>query len=637
MRASGTLGRAGYVAAVAGAVGLLAAALLAPNARWLSGYQAYLLTLVAVYTIIAVGLDLLVGHGDQISLGHAGFYALGAYTAAILVARLGWTLWLTLPLAILVAALAGALLALPTLRLEGPYLAMATIAFGLVVQNVLVEWQPLTGGHNGITGIARPLVGGRTLGDTAYCLVVAAAALLALAFLAWAVRSLWGRSYRAVCLAPTASAAVGLDGYRLRVGAFALSAALGGLGGALYAGVNSFVSPDSFGFDTSISFLTAVILGGRGTLLGPLVGAAALVFLPDALAGLAEYRLLLFGALLLFCIYFLPRGIVGLALPLAGRLRPRRAALPAPPSIVVRDAARVNSTAARGAAVGADGPADGDQRAASSIGRRHDDAPLLEGRDLTVSFGGFLALKGVDFVVRPGTVHGLIGPNGAGKTTLLNVLGGFQPVVRGRLRFAGRDIRGLPPHAIARLGMARTFQHIDLLRDQSVLANVESGAWQRCGRGARALLPIVGGRAAQQARAVALDCLAFVGLGVDPRTPAGALPPGQQRLVELARALATAPRLLLLDEPAAGLTPAEVERLAELVHGIRARGITVVLIEHHVDFVLTCADRVTVLDYGEWIAEGPPEQVRRDPRVIAAYLGESGGEPGGQAVAAEHA
>jgi branched-chain amino acid transport system permease protein len=635
MRAATWLGRAGYLGAVAAAGVLLATALAVPNARWLSGYLAYLLTLAAVYTIIAVGLDLLVGHGDQISLGHAGFYALGAYTAAILVARLGWSLWLTLPLALAIAALAGALLALPTLRLEGPYLAMATIAFGLVVQNVLIEWLPLTGGHNGIAGIARPVAGGRPLGDTAYCLVVVAAALLALAFVAWAVRSLWGRSYRAVCLAPTASAAVGLDGYRLRVGAFALSAALAGLAGALYAGVNSFVSPDSFGFDTSISFLTAVILGGRGTLLGPVLGAGTLVFLPDLLAGLAEYRLLLFGALLLFCIYFLPRGIAGLLRTLAARRRSRPAG-PAP-VVIVEDAASPPAVPRPATGDGAalvrrpadDGPAVEAERAPG--------APLLEGRDLTVAFGGFLALRGVDFVVQRGTVHGLIGPNGAGKTTLLNVLGGFQPVVRGRLRFDGRDILGLPPHAVARLGVARTFQHIDLLREESVLTNVESGAWQRCGGGARGLLPLVGARAARQARAVALDSLAFVGLAVDPRTPAGALPPGQQRLVELARALATAPRLLLLDEPAAGLTPAEVERLAELVRRIRARGITIVLIEHHVDFVLTCADRVTVLDYGEWIAEGPPEQVRRDPRVIAAYLGESGGEPGGAAVAAEHA
>jgi ABC-type branched-subunit amino acid transport system ATPase component/ABC-type branched-subunit amino acid transport system permease subunit len=637
VRTATWLGRAGYLGAVAAAGVLLATALAVPNARWLSGYLAYLLTLAAVYTIIAVGLDLLVGHGDQISLGHAGFYALGAYTAAILVARLGWSLWLTLPLALAVAALAGALLALPTLRLEGLYLAMATIAFGLVVQNVLIEWLPLTGGHNGIAGIARPVVGGRPLGDTAYCLVVVAAALLALAFGAWAVRSLWGRSYRAVCLAPTASAAVGLDGYRLRVGAFALSAALAGLAGALYAGVNSFVSPDSFGFDTSISFLTAVILGGRGTLLGPVLGAATLVFLPDLLAGLAEYRLLLFGALLLFCIYFLPRGIAGLVLTLAARLRPGSAARPAP-ALAAEDAtappAVPRPAASDGAALAERSGAD---RWAAEGERGRADAPLLEGRDLTVAFGGFLALRGVDFVVHRGTVHGLIGPNGAGKTTLLNVLGGFQPVVRGQLRFAGRDILGLPPHAVARLGVARTFQHIDLLREEAVLANVESGAWQRFGGGARGLLPLVGARAARQARAVALDCLAFVGLAVDPRTPAGALPPGQQRLVELARALATAPRLLLLDEPAAGLTPAEVERLGELVRHIRARGITVVLIEHHVDFVLTCADRVTVLDYGEWIAEGPPEQVRRDPRVIAAYLGESGGEPGGAAVAAEHA
>ncbi|HLI26612.1 MAG TPA: ATP-binding cassette domain-containing protein, partial [Chloroflexota bacterium] len=518
MRAVTWLGRAGYLGAVAAAGVLLATALAVPNARWLSGYLAYLLMLAAVYTIIAVGLDLLVGHGDQISLGHAGFYALGAYTAAILVARLGWSLWLTLPLALAVAALAGALLALPTLRLEGPYLAMATIAFGLVVQNVLIEWLPLTGGHNGIAGIARPVAGGRPLGDTAYGLVAVGAALLALAFGAWAVRSLWGRSYRAVCRAPTASAAVGLDGYRLRVGAFALSAALAGLAGALYAGVNSFVSPDSFGFDTSISFLTAVILGGRGTLLGPVLGAAALVFLPDLLAGLAEYRLLLFGALLLFCIYFLPRGIAGLLRALAARLARGRSAPGLAPVAVSSTTAVTSPPADDGARGGAQPPVA--PAGASTSAAMGNAPPLLEGRDLTVAFGGFLALRGVDFVVQRGTVHGLIGPNGAGKTTLLNVLGGFQPVVRGRLRFDGRDILGLPPHAVARLGVARTFQHIDLLREESVLTNVESGAWQRCGGGARGLLPLVGARAARQARAVALDCLAFVGLPVDPRTPA---------------------------------------------------------------------------------------------------------------------
>lgn len=561
-------------------------------------YELRLFMLFMIYGIIAVGLNVLVGLTGLVSLGQAGLFALGSYTAAILAVRLGLDLVGSMLAAMLMASAFGVLLAYPTVRVRGVYLAVVTIAFGIIVENVAIEWQSLTGGTTGISSIPRPNVFGYPLSGYGFYAVLAAA-LLVTTVLAHNLRlSRFGRAMIAVSQSETASRSLGISPTATRTLAFAISAATAGAAGALYAFLNSYISPDIFTFSDSVRFLLMVILGGSATTFGPIVGAFVLTYLPEYLQGLQLWQTFAYGALLAVVMFVMPRGIIGSLATIADRVMPGQRHEDVSAGLPIAEAvARADAGGAR--------PSD------------------LEVKGVTVRFGGLVALSDVSLRVRPGEIHALIGPNGAGKSTLVNTITGFYRADDGTVGWGEVSLTGRRPHEVARLGLARTFQNTELFGEMTVVENVMTGFHGRFGYGlADAMLRTPRFRREEAlCRRAAIGLLAFVNLAEYANERAQALPFGLQRRLEIARALASGPRLLLLDEPAAGLTTQEIDELDAMIRRVAALGISVLLIEHHVELIMSVADTVTVLDYGEVIASDRPANVQSDPRVIEAYFG----------------
>lgn len=572
-----------------------------------NGYYVFVLANVALLAIVGIGLNVLLGLTGQVSFGHVGFYALGAYTVAILTASAGWSFWLAWPLGAVVAAISGGLLALPALRVRGPYLAMLTIAFAFIVEHGIVELRELTGGQNGIMGIGAPTLGSLAQGERAVAILAIVAAVAMLWVYALLSRGTWGAAMRAVRDSETAAESLGIDPLRIKTVAFVFSAALAGLAGGLFAPLSGFVTPHSFAFSLSILFVLVVMIGGAGSVAGPLIGAVVVGLLPEWLASMEEYRLLFFGALLLVVLWAAPGGAVGLLASLARRWRPLPEAV-------------------------------GKASSAEPVSGRDAVMPRqrqpLQADGLAMVFGGLRAASGVSLMVKPGTLTSLIGPNGAGKSTVINMLTGFYRPSEGDFSVGGVRLAGRPAYRIARAGVARTYQTSLLFGSLSVIDNVT--------------LAMTGGRlgsflgrtrfAAPSARDQARRLLAFCGYRGSLETPAADLAHVDRRLVEIARALATDPDILLLDEPAAGLSRDDKRQLADLLTRVARAGIGVLVVEHDMPLVMSISDHIVVLDAGQPLAAGTPSEVQDDPAVRRAYLGEGGGSPsltttGGRATA----
>ena len=555
-----------------------------------NGYELYVLSTVGLTAMVGVGLNILMGLTGQVSLGHVGFYAIGAYASAILTKTAGISFWMAFPAAGILAGLVGTVLALPALRVTGPYLAMITIAFGFIVEHAAIEWEGLTGGSNGMMNIPMPSAFGYVFDERAISLMIVAVTAIVIFLFSRFSKSRWGLSMRAVRDSEVAGQSLGLNPVTLRTMAFALSAVFAGLAGALFAPLTNFVSPCEFTFFQSILFLLAVIIGGSGTILGPLFGSFVVVLIPEFLSVLAEYRLLFFGTLLLFVMWASPGGIVGSFMRRFQRLDLR---------VAHPDLKDVLAFISQGAK-----------------------SNPLHIRDLCVSFGGVCAVNGVGLTARPGHVTSIIGPNGAGKTTVLNLMCGFYKPDQGSVNLGARDCANLPSHAIARAGIARTFQTTQLFSSMSVIDNLLIA--QRRGKFGSFLSAFVMKEKDEDLRQIAEGLLVFVGYEGPIHRRAGDLPHVDKRLVEIARALATQPQVLLLDEPAAGLSHHDTERVSALIKRIADAGVTVVLVEHHMNLVMSISDFIIVLDAGSCIAAGEPAVVRSDPAVLEAYLGERG-------------
>lgn len=550
------------------------------------GYQLYIIALVGLTAIVGIGLNVLVGLTGQISLGHVAFYAIGAYAVGILTVKLEWSFWPALLIAGLAAGVAGAVLAIPALRVRGPYLAMVTIAFGFMVEQGAAEWGALTGGWNGLLGIPTPSIFGFSLQEREIAFLVLGLTIGSLILYARLAASSWGKAMRAVRDSETASLSIGLNPTLIRTTAFALSAVAAGVAGGVFASMTNFISPESFPFFQSILFLLVVMIGGAERVVGPVVGAIVVVLLPEVLSSLAQYRLLFVGVLMLVVLWLAPTGLVGLV----SRWFERPAAVKnAQPH---RDIIAFLKTGA--------------------VGRG------LSVRGVSISFGGVHAVKNLDMDAHPGEITSIIGPNGAGKTTALNLICGFYKPDTGTIQLGDEDVTGLKTYQIARAGVARTYQTSQLFGSMSVLDNVLI-ALRRGQLGAGGLFS---SDQDQQRLEIAESLLAFVGYRGDLNVQADALAHVDKRFVEIARALAVRPSLLALDEPAAGLNANDTAAIGVVLEKLVEAGITIVLIEHDMELVMRTSSHVIVLDAGTKIAQGAPALVTNDPNVLKAYLGE---------------
>lgn len=568
---------------------------------------------ILVYTIFVASLDVVVGYIGDISIGHAGLFAIGAYAIAILTGppnlntegTLSFLPQLPYLVALLIgvglAAFAGLLLGFPSLRSSGPYLAVTTIAYGLIIYTIINEQETLTNGTKGIH------VGPISIGDFAFTgnrffYIAYPCMILVMWIMHNFGRSFWGRAFEAIKYSSIAAEACGINRTYYKISAFVISAAIAGFAGGLFTQLDQYIAPGTFSLDFSILALMALIFGGLRSNLGNFIGMSLVVILPDLFTAFADYRLMAFGILLLLTLFFLPTGIAGL-------LRKGWQ----------RFFAKAN---------------DEKQRLELAAQAQQDTSPLFRStldpatkvlvlEKARMQFGGLVAVNDLEMTVKAGTVHGLMGPNGSGKSTTVNIITGVYVPTSGAVKVFGNLSNKLKIYERARKGVARTFQNLQLFSDLTVLDNVMVGlhlSFKSSLFKVMLGLPSVW-KEEERLRIKAYRLLEFVGLEKLAFTQAKNLAYGQARRLEIARAMALNPQLLLLDEPAAGLTSGEIQEFNLMIRKIKAEGVAILLIEHHMDMIMEVSEEITVLDFGKVIASGTPSAVQANPTVVKAYLG----------------
>jgi len=570
---------------------VFAAAMILPLVG--NDYWALIGTRMAIYWVLVSGLNLVVGFAGHLAIGYVALLTLGAYTTSVLVAgnvAPPLPVFAALPVAACVGALFGVIVGLPALRLRTFYFAMSTLGFATIVTQIALAWQSVTGGGIGIAGPEFPAPFNTAWGFYALCIAIAA-------FTTWisanVARSRYGRALIALRDAEVAAEATGISKPRMLIAIFLLAGALAAVAGGLFASLQTYITPDAFTFDLSVLFFIAILIGGRGSILGPMLGTIILTILPEIAAPLAAWSTFLYAVLLLVIVLVMPGGIAAL-LDFRNRrpLAANRAIVPRPTAL-------------------------------AEIMRKRAGETALKLRGIALSFGNVRAIDGLDLDVAPGQIHGLIGPNGSGKTTTLNVISGYYAAKAGTMTLGDDALPPGLPVLRATKGVARTFQTPRVIGEASVLENVMTGGSIE-GKASfiEALLALPRNRQDERRLAAkARALLSAVGLEALADARADRLQHSELRFIEIARALMLDPDFLLLDEPAAGLSNDEIERLAELIKAISARGVGVLLVEHHADLIFDICDYVTVLNLGRTLAAGTPAEIRVHKEVVSAYLG----------------
>ncbi len=575
-----------------GAILLLA---IAPGL--LSPFSITLLNFIGIYGLAVLGLVLLSGIGGMLSFGQAAFVGIAAYATAWLTTRVGYSPWLGLVLGLALTGLVAAILGAVTLRLGGHFLSLSTIAWGLATY-FLFGNLPFLGQFNGISEIPPISIGGYALSSSASIhYLIWAFLIVALVLAANLLDSREGRAVRVLRGGHIMTESLGIDPFRIKLVTFIIAALLSALSGWLYAHMSRFVSPAPFDVNVGILYLLMAMVGGMGHLSGAVLGAAIVTLLKNSIqdylpviapGASGQLEIVVFAVLFILLLQRARAGLVPFALRYLPRLQPAPA------------------------------------RTEDPLERRHQPErgqPILSVAGATRRFGGLVAVDGVSFELKAGEILGLIGPNGAGKTTMFNLITGALPLHKGRISFLGQDTSRRAQRQIARAGIARTFQHVKLRKTMTLLDTVLLGTYGRTRCGFLAGILRLDRAEEAQARAEAMRQLKRVGLADRAFELAGNLPLGNQRLLEIARALAADPALLMVDEPAAGLRAGEKADLARLLEALRDEGLSILLVEHDMDFVMGLVDRTVVMDFGAKLCEGTPAVVRRDPRVQEAYLG----------------